>query len=78
MCKLITAIEAKQKVAGSEERKLELIKKINSVIISQSERGLRWAHFPSDMSIEEKKIMTDLLIENGFSVKESGHPAINW
>jgi len=77
MKELITAEEAKTLVAGSEERKQELIKLQNASIIAQSERGLRWSHFPVSIAEIERKFLADLLTENGFKVIE-GNPAISW
>jgi hypothetical protein len=77
MRKLITAKEAKVLVAGSEERKQELIRLVNAEISSQAERGLCWSHFPNSTNEIERQFLAGLLVENGFKVIE-GNPAISW
>ena len=77
MKKLITKSEAEKLVAGSEERKQELIGMVNSHIQDQAQRGLRWAHLPSSANETEQSWLKDELTLNGFTVKD-GNPAVNW
>jgi len=77
MKKLITKEEAQKLVAGSEERKQELISMVNSHIEDQAQRGLRWAHLPSGANEVESNWLKEELTLGGFTVKD-GNPAVNW
>jgi len=77
MKKLITATEAKKLVAGSEERKQELIGLMNGAIESQAQQGMRWAHLPSSANDIEQTWLKDELVLAGFTVN-NGNPAVNW
>lgn len=77
MNKLISSEEAAKLVAGSEERKNELISDMNRHIESQSKNGLRWAHLPANAIDVEKDWLRDELVLAGFTVK-LGDPAITW
>ena len=77
MKKLITKKEAAKLVAGSEERKQELISMVNLHIEDQAKRGLRWAHLPSSANEIERKWLEEELVLSGFTIKD-GNPAVNW
>ena len=77
MKRLITMEEAAKLVAGSEERKSEIIEQMNASISDQAKKGLRWDHLPSNLSELEKEWLSGELAINGFTVKNN-HPAITW
>jgi hypothetical protein len=77
MEKLITIKEAKKLVAGSEERKQELIVLMNKEIESQAQIGKRWAGLPSSANVFEQSWLKDELVLAGFLVQDS-HPAVKW
>lgn len=77
MEKLLSVEDAKKFVAGSKERKDELIKKVNSEIESQAKQGHRWSHLPQGMNDVEISWLKDQLCLNGFTINNS-NPVINW
>lgn len=77
MEKLMSLKDAQALVAGSVERKSELIESMNKIITNQAQRGLRWAHLPTESTDKEKDWLKDELVLNGFKVTTSD-PAVNW
>jgi hypothetical protein len=77
MEKLILVEEAKKNVAGSEERKQELIRLMNCAIENQSKNGFRWANLPTSANEIEQSWLKDELVLSGFTVKNN-HPIVNW
>lgn len=69
--------EAQKLVAGSEERKQELIGLMNGVIESQAQKGLRWAHLPTTANEIERSWLKDELVLQDFKVID-GNPAVSW
>lgn len=79
MEKLITPREAILLVAGSMERKAELIKETNSAIIDQAKQGKRYTHLPYEISDAEKQWLKEELKTSGYSIKqEDATVVVKW